>query len=296
MAQEYGANPDYFDQNNNLIVESGTNGFLTDVLRQNPTIPTTPEDYRIINSIKERKDRLTENNLIFASAYTYTKTTKTDFTDNNFWIFKTKIESAGNFLGLLSRWAKTKENENGNRTILEVEYSQYIKSEVDFIKLWDLNRGKVLAMRAFAGIAIPYGNSKNIPFSKSYFAGGSNDNRAWQSYGLGPESSGSINDFNEANLKLLYSAELRFKMLGKLNGAIFGDVGNIWNVLDDIDDEKSTFTGIRSLENIAFGSGFGFRYDFNFFIIRLDMGFKTYDPAKKSAIDGLKNIILGTRY
>lgn len=282
LAQEYGGNnPEFFDTNNNLIIETGTNGFLNAVLSPNPDIDTSPEDYRVINSIKERKDRLTENNLIFASAYTYTKTTKTDLLDNNFWIFKTKIESAGNFLGLLSRWAKTKENENGNRTILEVEYSQYIKTEVDFIKHFDLNRGKVLAMRAFAGIAIPYGNSKNIPFSKSYFAGGSNDNRAWQSYGLGPGSSGSINDFNEANLKLLYSAELRFKMLGKLNGAIFGDVGNIWNVLDDIDDPKSTFTGIRSLENIAFGSGFGFRYDFNFFVIRLDMGFKTYDPAKE---------------
>jgi len=281
LAQEYGGNNPEFFENNNLIIETGTNGFLNAVLSPNPDIDTSPEDYRVINSIKERKDRLTENNLIFASAYTYTKTTKTDLLDNNFWIFKTKIESAGNFLGLLSRWAKTKENENGNRTILEVEYSQYIKTEVDFIKHFDLNRGKVLAMRAFAGIAIPYGNSKNIPFSKSYFAGGSNDNRAWQSYGLGPGSSGSINDFNEANLKLLYSAELRFKMLGKLNGAIFGDVGNIWNVLDDIDDPKSTFTGIRSLENIAFGSGFGFRYDFNFFVIRLDMGFKTYDPAKE---------------
>lgn len=280
LAQDYGADASYFDTNGNLIIESGTNGFLDDVLLNQTVVPSA-EDYRIINSIKERKDRLTENNLIFSSAYTYTKTTKTDLLDNNFWIFKTKLESAGNFLGLLSRWAKTTENENGNRTILEVEYSQYIKTEIDFIKHWDLKRGKVLAMRAFAGIAIPYGNSNNIPFSKSYFAGGSNDNRAWQSYGLGPGSSGAINDFNEANLKLLYSAELRFKMLGKLNGAIFGDVGNIWNVLDDIDDPKSTFTGIRSLENIAFGSGFGFRYDFNFFVIRLDMGFKTYDPAKE---------------
>ncbi|WP_296150184.1 BamA/TamA family outer membrane protein [uncultured Flavobacterium sp.] len=277
LAKEYG----FIDGNNDLIIESGTNGFLNSVLGPNPTVTTSPEDFRVINSIKERKDRLTENNLIFASAYTYTKTTKTDLLDNNFWIFKTKLESAGNFLGLLSRWAKQPENENGNRTILEVEYSQYIKTEIDFIKHWDLNRGKVLAMRAFAGIAIPYGNSKNIPFSKSYFAGGSNDNRAWQSYGLGPGSSGAINDFNEANLKLLYSSELRFKMLGKLNGAIFGDVGNIWNVLDDIDDPKSTFTGLRSLENIAFGSGFGFRYDFNFFVIRLDLGFKTYDPAKE---------------
>lgn len=282
LAQAYASeNSNFFDDNNNLIIESGTEGFLNAVLNEPPTITTSAEDYRIINSIQERKDRLTENNLIFASAYTYTKTTKTDLLDNNFWIFKTKIESAGNFLGLLSNWANQPKNELGNRTILQVEYSQYIKTEIDFIKHWDLNRGKVLAMRAFAGIAIPYGNSDNIPFSKSYFAGGSNDNRAWQSYGLGPGSSGAINDFNEANLKLLYSAELRFKMLGKLNGAIFGDVGNIWNVLDDIDDPKSTFTGIRSLENIAFGSGFGFRYDFNFFVVRLDMGFKTYDPAKE---------------
>jgi len=282
LAQAYAPeDSNFFDDNNNLIIESGTQGFLNAVLDEPVAITTSAEDYRIINSIRERKDRLTENNLIFASAYTYTKTTKTDLLDNNFWIFKTKIESAGNFLGLLSKWAKQPENELGNRTILQVEYSQYIKTEIDFIKHWDLNRGKVLAMRAFAGIAIPYGNSDNIPFSKSYFAGGSNDNRAWQSYGLGPGSSGAINDFNEANLKLLYSAELRFKMLGKLNGAIFGDVGNIWNVLDDIDDPKSTFTGIRSLENIAFGSGFGFRYDFNFFVVRLDMGFKTYDPAKE---------------
>ena len=281
LAQSYAQGSDFFDTNNNLIIESGTEGFLNAVLSDSPTISTSAEDNRVINSIKERKDRLTENNLIFASAYTYTKTTKTDLLDNNFWIFKTKIESAGNFLGLLSNWANQPENENGNSTILQVEYSQYIKTEIDFIKHWDLNRGKVLAMRAFAGIAVPYGNSKNIPFSKSYFAGGSNDNRAWQSYGLGPGSSGAINDFNEANLKLLYSAELRFKMLGKLNGAIFGDVGNIWNVLDDIDDPKSTFTGIRSLENIAFGSGFGFRYDFNFFVVRLDLGFKTYDPAKE---------------
>jgi len=282
LAQGYApSGSSFFDDNNNLIIESGTEGFLNAVLSDNPSITTSAEDFRVINSIKERKDRLTENNLIFASAYTYTKTTKTDLLDNNFWIFKTKIESAGNFLGLLSRLADQPKNELGNKTILQVEYSQYIKTELDFIKHWDLNRGKVLAMRVFAGIAIPYGNSDNIPFSKSYFAGGSNDNRAWQSYGLGPGSSGAINDFNEANLKLLYSAELRFKMLGKLNGAIFGDVGNIWNVLDDIEDPKSTFTGLRSLENIAFGSGFGFRYDFNFFIVRLDMGFKTYDPAKE---------------
>jgi hypothetical protein len=295
VARDYASqvNPDYFNANGDLIIESGTNGFLQDVTGPNPTIVTSPEDLRVIESISERKDRLTENNLIFASSYTYTKNTKTDLLDNNFWIFKTKIESAGNFLGLISDIAKQPKNSLGNKTILQVEYSQYVKGELDFIKHWGLSGNRVLAMRAFFGIAIPYGNSNNIPFSRSYFAGGSNDNRAWQSYGLGPGSSGSINDFNEANLKILYSAELRFKMLGKLNGAIFGDAGNIWNVLDDVKDPKSTFTGIRSLENIAIGSGFGFRYDFNFFVIRLDIGFKTYDPAKEVGGRWFKDYNLG---
>lgn len=289
-------NPSYFETdsngNNFLIIENGTDGFIADVI-QNGAITTSPEDARAIESISERKNRLTENNLIFASSFTYTKTTKTDLLDNNFWIFKTKLESAGNFLGLISGLSSQPKNENGNKTILEVEYSQYIKGEFDFIKHWDLSNSKVLAMRAFFGVAIPYGNSDNIPFSKSYFAGGSNDIRAWQSYGLGPGSSGGINDFNEANMKILFSTELRFKMLGKLNGAIFADAGNIWNVLDNETDEDYTFTGIKSLENIALGSGFGFRYDFNFFVIRFDLGFKTYDPGKEVGGRWFKEYNLG---
>jgi outer membrane protein assembly factor BamA len=100
-------------------------------------------------------------------------------------------------------------------------------------------------------------------------------------YGLGPGASGGINDFNEANLKLAFSAELRFNMIGKLNGALFVDAGNIWNVLDNVDDEKAVFKNFNSLKNSAIGSGFGLRYDFNFFVIRLDFGFKTYNPAEE---------------
>jgi hypothetical protein len=57
------------------------------------------------------------------------------------------------------------------------------------------------------------------------------------------------------------------------------DVGNIWNVLDNVEDERYTFNGLKSLQDVAVGSGFGLRYDFNFFVVRLDTGFKTYDPA-----------------
>ena len=65
-------------------------------------------------------------------------------------------------------------------------FSQYVKTEFDYIKHWDLGKKNVLAMRSYFGIAIPYGNSTNIPFAESFFAGGPNDNRAWTAYNLGP--------------------------------------------------------------------------------------------------------------
>ena len=276
----YGVNPNYFNSNQELIIEGGTNGFTNDVLGQNPTVIPTPEDFKTIRSIEERRRRLTENDLIVSTSYNYSENTKKDQNDNDFMIFRGKIESAGNLLSLLARASKQLNNQESTTKFFEVEYSQYFKVEGEFIKLWDLHRKRILAIRSFAGIAIPYGNSNNIPFSRSYFAGGTNDNRAWQSYGLGPGASGGINDFNEANLKLALSAELRFNIIGQLNGALFVDAGNIWNVLDNVEDEKYVFKNLNSLKNSAIGSGIGFRYDFNFFIVRMDLGFKTYNPAE----------------
>ena len=275
----YAVNPNYFS-NQELIIESGTTGFTNDVLGPNPTIFPSAEDYKTIRSIEERRSRLTENDLIVSTSYTYSENTKKDQNDNDFMIFRGKIESAGNLLSLLARASKQLNNQESTNKFFEVEYSQYFKVEGEYIKLWDLHRKRILAIRSFAGVAIPYGNSNNIPFSRSYFAGGTNDNRAWQSYGLGPGASGGINDFNEANLKLALSAELRFNIFGQLNGALFVDAGNIWNVLDNVDDEKYVFKNFNSLKNSAIGSGFGFRYDFNFFIVRLDLGFKTYNPSE----------------
>jgi len=271
--------PSFLDANNNLLIDLGTNGFLNAILNQNPTIIATPEDYKIIKSINERKNRLTENNLIVATSLNFSKTTKTNIVDNEFYIFRTKIETAGNFLSLLEKRSNPSVNNSGNSTFFDVEYSQFVKTEFELIKHWDFKNSKVLATRTFVGLAIPYGNSSNIPFSRSYFAGGSNDNRAWTPYGLGPGSSGSLNDFNEANLKIAFSTEYRFKMFGKFRGALFADLGNIWNVLDDIEDPKQTFTGLNSLKDIALGTGFGLRYDFGFVLSRIDLGFKTYDPS-----------------
>lgn len=280
LAQEYNAPPTYFDDDGNLTIDEGTNAFIRDVLGASPAIPVSEGDLRTITNINDRRTRLTENNLIFASSYTFSKTTKTDQSDNTFHVFRAKLESAGNFLSLIARISDALKNQDGATTFLGVAYSQYVKGEGEFIKHVSLGRKKVLAMRAFGGVAIPYGNSENVPFSRSYFAGGSNDNRAWLSYGLGPGRARTINDFNEANMKLAMSIEYRFNLFGAFNGALFVDAGNIWNVLDDTTDERMIFENWRSLEDIAVGSGFGVRYDFGFFVARMDIGFKTYNPAE----------------
>jgi len=277
----YTLNPDYFDVNNNLKIESGTTGFTNDVLGATPSVFPSLADYKTINSIEERRIRLTEDDFILATNFTFSKTTKTDLQDNNFYLFRTKIESAGSFLSLISAAANLPKNQNGNYKIFNLEYSEYLKTEFDYIKHWDLSKEKILAVRTFFGIAIPYGNSNNIPFSRSYFSGGSNDNRAWQPYSLGPGSSGAVNDFNEANMKIALSTEFRFKILGSLKGALFADAGNIWNIFDNVTDEKATFSGLKDLKEIAVGSGFGLRYDFSFFVVRFDFGFKTHNPANE---------------
>ena len=281
IGKVYNSNLSYFDTNGNLKIEEGTAGFTNAVLTGNTTLTPADKNYETVKSNEERRVRLTENDFILATSYTFTKTTKTDFQDNAFYLFKTKIESAGSLLSLIANASNMKKKQDGKYEIFNLEYSEYIKTEFDYIKHWDLSKEKVFAVRTFFGIAIPFGNSNNIPFSRSYFSGGSNDNRAWQPYSLGPGSSGAINDFNEANMKIACSAEFRFKILGPLKGALFADAGNIWNVLDNVVDEKSTFKNLKDIKEIALGSGFGLRYDLSFFVVRFDFGFKTYNPASE---------------
>lgn len=279
IAGTYNTVPGNVDNDGNLTIPDGANNFTKEVLADQTVLRPGDAEYKDVQSIEERRIRLTENDFILATSYTFTKTTKKDLADNTFYQFKTKIESAGTLLSAISSIAKLPENSRGNYEIFNLEYSEYIKTEFDYIKHWDFGKEKVLAVRSFFGIAIPFGNSDYIPFSRSYYSGGSNDNRAWQPYSLGPGSTNAANDFNEANMKIALSAEFRFKVFGDVKGAIFADAGNIWNVLDNVIDEKAKFNNVNDLAEIALGSGFGLRYDLSFFVIRLDLGFKTYNPA-----------------
>lgn len=290
IAKNHQLGTPYTDANGNLDINHGIFLFKRDALSQK--LPLSQEEYERVFSISERFARLTHNDLIMATSFSYIINNSVQYATPSFQQFRIKVETAGNFPQLLSRLLKNEKDAYGQRQFFGISYAQYAKTEFEYIKHWDLGYENVLAFRTFVGMAIPYGNGKNIPFSRSYFAGGSNDNRAWRAYSLGPGRSGSILDFNEANFKFTANLEYRFPIKGAFKGALFADAGNIWNIFDDIEDTTWKLDKWSDVQDIALGTGLGLRYDFNYFVLRLDLGVKTYNPAKEIEHRWIKRLAL----
>ncbi|MFY9243190.1 MAG: BamA/TamA family outer membrane protein [Polaribacter sp.] len=249
-------------------------GLIADNNRNNNFQNTNPELYNTNLNILNRYNIITSDFLIPILAYTFTYNNQSDFKDTSFSFFKIRVANSGNIFSLFSKDI----NQNGKKTFLNIPLAQYFKTDIEYKKFWDVGYNSVFAFRAFLGSIIAYDNS-DIPFTKSYFAGGSNDIRAWQTYELGPGSRNTGLEFNVGSLKFLTSAEYRFNVIGKLKGALFVDAGNIWDISgSSFIEDDAKFKGLSSIEEIAIGSGFGARIDFNFLILRLDVGFKTYEP------------------
>lgn len=267
----------FMGSDGNLAIPEGSNSFIENVQNGNLQLETQAELDRV-NSISERQQRLTVNNLILGSSLSFNTNSQKSLIDENFYQLKWKIEWVGNVLNKLLEFSSEKNNK-GEYAINGVSPSQYIKTELDYVKHYQTGRDRILAFRFFGGIALPTGSSLSIPFSRSYFAGGANDNRAWKAYKLGPGTGSNNNEFNEANLKISTNLEYRFPLIGPLKGALFIDAGNIWNIADNIKDSDASFEKISDLSEIAVGSGFGIRYDLDFFVFRFDTAFKTYNPS-----------------
>lgn len=294
---EIARDSDYQFEDNSIPRELGipeeADNFLVNGLTAENPYNMSEMDFDEAISIAQRQNRLTENNLIFSTSYTWIRDSRQNIYDNNFSRLRFKIVGAGNMLSLVSGAFGFDKNANGNYELFGVQYSQYAKFETNFIRHWEFPNRSILAIRAFGGIAVPYGNSNSIPFNRSYFAGGPNDNRGWRAYDLGPGSSGSILDFNEANFKLAFNAEYRFTILGSFKGAIFADLGNIWNIWDNQERPEFVFEGLQDLSELALATGPGLRYDFGFFVLRFDVGFKTYDPARPEGTRWFKDYNFG---
>lgn len=267
VAQVYYNNPNYTLQRPDEPVT-----FMTTVFGDTNFQSTNPLLYQDNLNALDRYNIITSDFLIPTIAYSYTYNNQTNFRDNDFSFFKIRLANSGNIMSLFS------ENSNNKKTVFKIPLAQYFKTDIEYKKFWNAEDNSVFGIRAFLGAIVPYGNSE-IPFTKSYFAGGSNDIRAWQTYGLGPGRRATGLEYNIGSLKFLTSAEYRFDLLGSLKGALFVDAGNIWDITNSIfANEEAKFTGIASLKDMAVGSGFGIRYDFSFLVLRLDLGFKMHEP------------------
>ena len=197
------------------------------------------------------------------------------------------VESAGNLLSGFSKTLGFKINAQGQRTFLNIAYAQYAKFDFDYTRLIRFDDRNALALHADLGVAYPYGNSTVLPFEKRYFSGGANSVRGWGVRELGPGgykgNDGRIDFINQTgDLKFDLNAEYRTSLFWKFEGALFVDAGNIWTLRNYADQPNGQFKIDKFYKQIAAAYGMGIRLNFDYFILRFDMGMKAINPAYES--------------
>lgn len=224
------------------------------------------------------------DHMILSASFTGVFTDQVVNTKGNFNYFRGNLESSGNFLWAMDKLfnaGKTIEVEEQYYKVLGVRYAQFIKADGEYRFNHYINRANTLVYRFLLGCGYPYGNMKALPFEEAFYCGGANGIRAWQSRTLGPGSYVPANKYPNSvgDFKIEANVEYRFKLFWLLEGALFVDAGNIWNI-NRFEDRPGTRLGKDFYKQIAVGTGAGLRLDANFFLLRFDLGIKMRDPAQ----------------
>ncbi|MDR1273194.1 MAG: BamA/TamA family outer membrane protein [Odoribacteraceae bacterium] len=223
---------------------------------------------------------------VFTATYTDQLLTRKESSYN---YFRVNVESSGNLLWAIDKAAgRTRQNVVANDyyyKCLGVRYAQFVKMDAEYRYHWSMSRGNSLVWRFMAGCGYPYGNMKVLPIEEAYYCGGANDLRAWQARTLGPGSFLSANNGRRwypnsvGDFKLAANVEQRFALFWLLEGAIFVDAGNVWNVHPKEDRAGSRLTS-EFYKQVAIGTGAGLRLNANYFLLRFDLGIKVKDPTR----------------
>lgn len=209
--------------------------------------------------------------------------------NNGRYAIKANVETSGNLLNLCSGLLNFEKNEQGQYKVFGIAYAQYAKADFDFTNNISFDYNNQLIFHVGFGIAYPYGNSTILPFEKRYFSGGANSVRGWSVRELGPGkfkgTDGNIDFINQTgDMKLDLNVEYRAHLFWKMNGALFVDAGNIWTIRNYEDQPGGQFKFSEFWKQIAVGYGIGFRMNFDYFILRFDLGMKAVNPSYE--IDG----------
>ena len=230
-----------------------------------------------------------EDRFIVRTGYSYTYNSAGQALMNNTGIgdsytIRVNVESAGNVLYGLAKLTGMHKNDEGEYTLLNIPFAQYVKGDFDFAKNIVIDNRNSLAFHIGAGIAIPYGNASVVPFEKRYFSGGANSVRGWSVRELGPGAfPGDGNFLNQSgDIKLDASVEYRTRLFWKFRGAVFVDAGNIWTLRDYESQPGGLFKFNTFYKQIAVAYGLGLRLDLDFFVLRFDGGMKAINPVYES--------------
>lgn len=237
---------------------------------------TEADKQRLFDSIPDLR-RVLEPQFIIGSNYNFTYTNQMEDSRRNNMYFFGGVETGGNLVGLF-----TKKNELGQKEILGTSLTQFVRLEADFRDYFKITRNVIWANRVNIGYGYAYGNSTSLPYVRQFFAGGSNDIRAFAARSLGPGNYRMPDTETYADqsgdIKAMINTELRFKLVSVLHGAIFADAGNIWLRKEDPLKPGSEFKFKNALSEFAVGTGVGLRVDATIFVIRLDVAFPIRKP------------------
>lgn len=193
-----------------------------------------------------------------------------------------------------------------NIGLLKKYLRRYIKLDAEY-KYTVTYKKTALAFRLYGGVGIPLLGSdtnRTLPFFKQFVGGGSNSMRGWPIRGIGvggqplaPYKSGTLFNDRTGDLKIEGNIEYRYEIVRiipntlTLKGALFMDVGNIWNVRNskmDGTSDTAQFKFRNLYRQLGMSAGTGLRLDFNYFVLRLDFGFRFKRPELFYLNDGWK--------
>jgi hypothetical protein len=263
---------------------------------------------------KEQFDEIAGDNQLFRNSFEPVFSTGLIFRDITY-RYQSRMNERGwqkGFLGYFElsgfeAWVATNITEAfGSDPILQelrigsdtVAFSKYVKFEFEHTRTKRLDENQSLAFRANIGITRPFGRTSAVPYNIKFYQGGPYSMRAWRIRELGP---GGVNNqtaeelnvpfFQAGDMKLELNAEWRFKLFWLVEGAAFVDIGNIWDIGENEDEPLAQFKWDTFYKQIAIGSGFGIRLDFNYFIFRLDAGHR----IKNNYFDEINNTYWAVR-
>ena len=228
----------------------------------------------------QRKKAQYTSHLSLGLRYSLTYNTQRISKTGSFFYFKADFETSGNFLSLFNNTKLITENENGYHEIFGIRYAQYVRSSFDLRQHLDLGRDNWLVFRQFVGIGLPYGNSQDMPFERSFYGGGANGLRGWLYRTVGPGAYIPISDDVEktGDMQLEFNAEYRFPIYNIFNGAFFVDAGNVWTYRPNESMPNGEFRFDSFYNEFAVDAGVGLRLDVSFLILRFDFAYAMRNP------------------